>query len=179
MYQENVNRLEVRELASTMAGNDGEPSAELLQHVQHLESCLRQAESVAQEKAAELELTRRDLLRTTDQAAAQKEEAERQQESVQRLHSEMESMQLQMELKKLRAIESLRQEHHAQLERERLQTERECKRADSWIEDLREQATLLGTNFRTGVSAQYTGCVGARSCGSGGGAWTCALAVCS
>ena len=48
-------------------------------------------------------------------------------------------MQLRMELDKLRAIESVRQEHHAQLEWERQQVERECKRAESWIEDLREQ----------------------------------------
>ena len=121
-----------------MSDNGGE-TTELLQRVQHLESCLREAKSVADERAAELELTRRELRRASDQAVEQREEAERQQGSVERLQSELESMQLRMELDKLRAIESLRQEHHAQLERERQQVERECKRADSWIEDLREQ----------------------------------------
>ena len=41
------------------------------------ELSLRQAESVADEGAAELELTRRELRRVSDQAAEQQEEAER------------------------------------------------------------------------------------------------------
>ena len=121
-----------------MADNSGEPAGttELLQRVQQLEISLRQAESVAQERAAELELTWRELRRAGDQVAEHREEAERHQESAERLHSELESMQLYMELDKLRAMESLHQEYHVQLEFERQQVERECKRADSWIEDL-------------------------------------------
>ena len=83
-----------------MSDNGGE-TTELLQRVQHLESCLREAKSVADERAAELELTRRELRRTSDQAVEQREEAERQQGSVERLQSELESMQLRMELDKL------------------------------------------------------------------------------
>ena len=107
-----------------MSDNSGE-TTELLQRVQHLESCLRETKSVADERAAELELTRRELRRASDQAVEQREEAERQQESMERL--QLEFMQLRMELDKLRTIESFRQEHHAQLERERQQVERECK----------------------------------------------------
>ena len=61
-----------------MADNSGEPAGttELLQLVQQLEISLRQAESVAQESAAELELTRRKLRRAGDQIAEHQEEAE-------------------------------------------------------------------------------------------------------
>ena len=92
--------------ASAMADNGGEPvvTADLLQRVQQLESCLRQAESVAEERAAKLELTRRELRRASDQAAEHQEEAERQQERVDRLHSELESIQVRMELEKLHAV---------------------------------------------------------------------------
>ena len=93
-----------RQRAATMADNSGENtvSTELLQRVQQLESALRQAESIAQERAAELELARRELRRAGDEVAEQREEAERRQESVERLHIELESMQLRMELDKLR-----------------------------------------------------------------------------
>ena len=123
---------------NVVAGEEA-ASAELLQRVQHLESCLRQAQSVAEESAAELELTRRELRRAKDDVAEQREEAERQQGYAKSLNSELETVQLRMELEKLRTIESLRQEHQSQVEREKLQLERECRRADSWVEDLREQ----------------------------------------
>ena len=48
-------------------------------------------------------------------------------------------MQLRMELDQLWAIETFRQEYHAQLEWERQQVERECKQADSWIKNMQEQ----------------------------------------
>ena len=57
-------------------------TTELLQHEQQLEGRLRQAESIAQEGAAEVELARRDLSRAGDEVAEQQEEAEHQQESV-------------------------------------------------------------------------------------------------
>ena len=123
---------------NVVAGEEA-ASAELLQRVQHLESCLRQAQSVVEESAAELELTRRELRRANDKVAEQREEAEHQQGYAESLNSELETVQLRMELEKLRTIESLRQEHQSQVEREKLQLERECRRADSWVEDLREQ----------------------------------------
>ena len=46
---------------------------------------------------------------------------------------------MHLEMDKLRAIESLRQEYNALLEREKQQVDRERERADSWIADLREQ----------------------------------------
>ena len=83
-----------------MADNGSGPAGttELLERVQQLESCLRQAEYISGERAAELELARR---RVTDQAAEQYEEAERQRESVQRLQSELDGTLLRMELEKL------------------------------------------------------------------------------
>ena len=79
-------RTRSRQRAATMADNSGEHAgttdSELLQRVQQLESSLRQAESVAQERGAELELTRRELRRAGDQIAEHREEAERHQESV-------------------------------------------------------------------------------------------------
>ena len=70
-----------RQRATTMADNDDETS-ELLQRVQHLVSCLQEAKSVPDERAAELELTPCELRRASNQAVEQREEAERQQGSV-------------------------------------------------------------------------------------------------
>lgn len=87
----------------------------VLQGVQHLEGCLRQAQSVAEKKAAKLELAQRELHRATNEIAEQREVAECQQEQVDRLNSELDTPHLHMELEKLRAIESLHQEHQIQL----------------------------------------------------------------
>ena len=57
-------------------------NTELLQHVQYLENCPQLAESVAEERAAELELARRELRSISESAKLQREENERELRSV-------------------------------------------------------------------------------------------------
>ena len=95
-------------------------TTELLERVQQLESCLRQAESLLDERAAELELARRELRRISYQVAEQHEEAKRQRESVQRLQSELDSTRLHAHGTAWRSFEQ--SSHFA-----KSTTERKCK----------------------------------------------------
>ena len=130
-----------------VAGGDGRVTAgtdsELLLRVQRLENCLRTAEAATSEKAAELELARRELLGAQEEAAEQREISQQQQEHADRLKSDLESVELRMELEKLRALESLRQEH---------QSQRESQRADSWIQDLRKQIMVEKKQYLQRIS---------------------------
>ena len=119
---------------------------ELLQRIQELERRLVTAEVDCRKKDEELK-------ETYSRAEQATEEVELGKQEIRRLAQNLEHVEMHCKLEKYRKMEALRQEHTEKLKYEHCQRERECKRANGWLEEVKLRLELEKVQYEIGIQS--------------------------